>query len=463
MKPRIITRDKSFYRDFFRLAIPVSLQALITFLVTFADNLMVNTLGDGAVSAVYVGSQIQTFLQTMTFGLGNALVILGAMYWGQKDRANIKKLIAIGVRIAALIGLIVTVVCLCIPTQVASIFTDEATVIADAAVYIKYVCISYFFFCISQIVIVGCRCIESPKVGMYISSVSLFVNIGLNYILIFGKLGLPAMGVAGAAIATTISRVVEALCACGYLFLKDKKLGMAPRDLLAKDKVLLRDYIKYGTPLIAGEIVWSINLLVSGGILGHLGESVMTAASVANTMNTLAFIAFQGFNAAIGVLTGKTIGAGKTEQMKEYAKTAQVLFLGIGFVLFAVINLLNRPFVSLYSGISAEAAIEAVKFITVFSISMWGTSYEASCLYMVKSGGDVSFVFRNDTIFVFLVVLPLSFLSARLGAPAWVVFACTKCDQVLKCIVAYFKVNSFNWMKNLTKHEKDEALQQANS
>ena len=445
-----------------RLAIPVSLQALITFLVTFADNLMVNTLGDCAVSAVYVGSQIQTFLQTLTFGLGNALVILGAMYWGQKDRANIKKLVAIGTRISAVIGLIVTIVCFCIPTQVAALFTDEAAVIAEAAVYIKNVCISYFFFCISQIFIVACRCVESPKVGMYISSVSLVVNIGLNYILIFGKLGLPAMGVAGAAIATTIARIVEALCACGYMFLKDKKLEMVPKDLLSRDRVLLRDYIKYGTPLVAGEIVWSINLLVTGSILGHLGESVMAAASVANTMHTLAFIAFQGFNAAIGVVTGKTIGAGKTEQMKEYARTTQVLALGIGLILFCIITAINRPFVSLYRGISAEAAAEAVKFVFVFGISMIGTAFEASCLYMVKSGGDVSFVFRNDTIFVFLVVLPLSFISAHFGAPAWVVFACTKCDQILKCIVAYFKVNSFNWMKNLTKHE-EKSPQKANS
>lgn len=138
--------------------------------------------------------------------------------------------------------------------------------------------------------------------------------------------------------------------------------------------------------------------------------------------------------------------------MKEYARTVQILFLGMGLITGAFIALIKNPFISLYTDISPEAVSYARQFITVLSVTMIGTCYQAAGLFgLVKSGGDISFVFRNDTIFVFAVVLPSAIVSAYLGAPAWVVYACLKCDQILKCFVAVVKINRFNWMKDLTR------------
>jgi Na+-driven multidrug efflux pump len=143
----------------------------------------------------------------------------------------------------------------------------------------------------------------------------------------------------------------------------------------------------------------------------------------------------------------------KTETMKEYARTVQILFLGLGLITGTAVFLLRYPFVSLYGGISPDAAACAISLITVLAVSSVGTCYQAACLAgLVKAGGDVDFVFKNDSIFVFLVVLPSAFIAAYLGAPAWVVFACLKCDQILKCFVAVIKINRFNWMKNLTRN-----------
>ena len=201
-----------------------------------------------------------------------------------------------------------------------------------------------------------------------------------------------------------------------------------------------------------GEIVWSVNMMANSMILGHYGASVITAASVANTMNTLAYVAINGLATAMGIITGKTIGAGKTELMKEYARTTQVIFLTLGFVIGALVVSIAGPFVSLYGGISAEAAAQSTLFIRVLSVTLSGTCYRMPCLFgRVKSGGDISFVFKNDTIFVFLVVLPSAIIASSLGAAPWIVFACLKCDQILKCFVAVVKVNKYNWMKNLTR------------
>ncbi len=449
---RLITRDKTYYQSLIRLAIPVALQSLITFLVTFADNLMVNSLGDAAVSGVYMGSQIQTLIQMFTSGIGGAILIISAQYWGKQDTKHIRCIVAIGLRISIVVGLAFTVIGLIFPEQIIHIFTPDTDVIREGAIYFRWVCLSYVFFCVTQALISAMRSVEVTRIGMWVSLASLFVNISLNYVLIFGKLGFPAMGVQGAAIATLLTRVTEAAVILLYVCLYDKRLSFRLSHLFLHDSGLTHDFIKYGLPLVAGEIVWSVNMMCNSKILGGYGASVITAASVVNTLNTLAFITISGLSSAVGIITGKTIGAGKTELMKEYAYTTQILFLGVGLFSGALVALIAKPFIGLYTGISADAAHQSLMFARVMAVTIIGTGYQMPCLFgLVKSGGDIHFVFRNDTIFVFLVVLPSAIIAAWLGAPAWVTFACLKCDQILKCFVAVVKINRFNWMKNLTR------------
>lgn len=452
MKTFLLTRDKNYYRSLVVLAVPVALQNLITFLVTFADNLMVNSLGDGAVSGVYMGSQIQTLLQMFSGGIGGAIVILSAQYWGKKDITSIKKITSVGMRFALVFGGILMVICAIFPEPIIRIFTSDGDVIREGSRYLRIVCFSYPFFCMTQVLISSLRSVESTRIGMYVSAMSLVTNITLNYLLIFGKLGFPEMRIYGAAIATLISRIVETLVIAVYAARIDKHLRLTFKDFLLNDSLLRKDFIRYGLPLVGGEMVWSVNMMANAMILGHYGAGVITAASVANTLNSLAYITINGLASAVGIITGKTIGSGNTDKMKEYARTTQIIFLCLGFITGAMILLLKLPFLSLYKGISAEAANFAGQFIMVLAITSIGTCYQMPCLFgLVKSGGDISFVFKNDTIFVFCVVLPSAILTSCLGAAPWIVFACLKCDQILKCFVAVVKINKYNWMKNLTR------------
>ena len=449
---RLITRDKSFYKSLFALAIPVAIQNLITFSVNFADNLMVGSLGDAAISGVYMGNQIQTFLQMFSGGIEGAILILAAQYWGRKDTESIRRIVAIGIHFSLIFALLLTTVCLIAPQPILSIFTTSKSVIEQGTQYLRIVCFSYLFFCITQSLIAAMRSIEVARIGMLVSMISLVVNVSLNYVLIFGKLGLPAMGIKGAAIATVISRMVECAVMILYVAKVDKTLNMKWTDLLHSDKVLRRDFLKNGLPVVGGNVVWSINLMTSTAILGRFAEHVTSAVSIANTMNALAYVVMNGMGAAVGIITGKTVGAGLMDKMKEYARTVQLMFLGVGILTGAFLFITKGWFIGLYTGISPEAAKCALQMMTVLSVTAVGTCYQAACLAgLVKAGGDVSFVFKNDTIFVFLVVLPSAIIAQMLGAPAWVVFACLKCDQILKCFVAVVKINSFNWMKNLTR------------
>ena len=448
----LFTRDRSFYRSLVTLAIPVALQNLITFAVSFADNLMVASLGEASVSGVYMGSQIQTLLQLFSGGIEGAILILSAQYWGKQDTRSIRRIISIGVHFSVGAALILTAACYFAPRAIISVFTGVPEVIDDGAVYLRTVCFSYLFFCVTQALIASMRSVETARIGMFVSAVSLVVNITLNYVLIFGKLGFSPMGVKGAAVATVLSRAVETGVIACYVFLRDDKLRLRPRDLLLTDGVLRRDFIRYGIPIIGGQVIWGVNMMGNSMIMGRFDRYVIAALSITNTLNTLAYVAMNGASSAVGIITGKTIGAGKTGLMKEYARTTQMLFLGIGLVTGLLVFTLRRGFISLYSGVEGATVEHAMSMCAVLAVTMVGTCYQAACLFgLVKSGGDISFVFKNDAIFVLLVVLPSAVLAARLGAPAWAVFACLKCDQILKCVVAYFKINSFNWMKNLTR------------
>lgn len=457
----LFTRDRSFYRTLIALAIPISLQNLITFAVGFADNLMIGRLGDNAISGVYVGGQVQAVVQMFIGGVEGAILILAAQYWGKKDTESIRRVVSIGVKLAAGVGFLFSLFTVLFPGFIIGLFTKEAGVIAEGTVYLQIVGFTYLFFSISQVMIAAMRSVETAKIGLYISIMALVVNVGLNYILIFGKLGLPAMGVKGAAIATLISRVLEMAVSMGYAFIVDKKLKLKFQDLLHTDRQLLRDFIRYGLPIIGGQVVWSVNMLMNTKIMGVYSAGVMAAVSITGMLHNLIYVWMNGLSSAVGIITGKTVGAGQYEKMKEYARTVQMIFLFVGLLSGGLVLLCRDGFVGLYD-VTPEALSYSKQFINVISVTIVGTCYQAACLFgLVKSGGDISFVFKNDTIFVFLVVLPSAIICQLLGAPAWVVFAALKCDQILKCFVAVVKINRFNWMKNLTRDSKEGADGQA--
>lgn len=447
----LFTKDRSFYRSLILLAVPISLQNLVTFAVNFADNVMIGSLGDDAISGVYVGGQLQSVVQMFVGGIEGAILILAAQYWGRKDRDSIRKVVSIGVKFALGVGLFTTLVAVLFPQWVIRIFTTEPGVIREGAAYVQIVGFTYLFFSVSQVMIAAMRSVETARIGLYISCMALVVNVCLNYVFIFGHLGFPAMGVRGAAVATLISRIMEMCVSIGYVFFVDKKLRFGWRDLLHTDGQLLRDFVRYGLPIIGGQVVWAVNSLANTKILGYYSAGVIAAASITGMLHNLVYVWMNGMSSAVGIITGKTVGAGQYEKMKEYSKTVQMIFLFVGLISGAAVFLFRDGFISLYNA-SPEAQEYSRQFINVISVTIIGTCYQAACLFgLVKSGGDISFVFKNDTIFVFLVVIPASLIAMWLGAPPWVVFACLKCDQILKCFVAIVKINRYNWMKNLTR------------
>jgi putative MATE family efflux protein len=444
-------RPRSFYKTLITLALPIALQNLITFAVNFVDNLMVGQLGNMAISGVFIGNQIHSFLQFIVGGIGAALVILAAQYWGKQDVKSIRAITAICVWAAAFTGAIFSFFSVVLAEPLAGIITNKKDVMAATVPYLRIVGISFLFFAVSQALIASLRSIENVQFGMIVSLITLCVNVVLNYCLIFGKFGFPAMGVTGAAIATTISRIIEIIIVLIYIFFVDKRMNFHLKDFSILDKYFINALIKYGVLVVAGDIVWVINGFAYTIIVGRFTASTIASFNITGMMNTLVYVWMSGLAAAVGIMTGKMVGSGELAGIRSYAYRVQRLFLCVGIFTGLFVFFTKGFLISMYR-ISPEAITTANQLMTVLAFTIVGTSYQMTCLFgLVKFGGNISFVFKNDTVFVFLIVIPSAIIALVFGASPWVVFFCLKCDQILKCFVAVIVVNRFKWIRDLTK------------
>jgi putative MATE family efflux protein len=447
-----ISSEKGLYKRVLLLAAPMALQNIITFSVGLADNLMVGSLGELALSGVYISNQLQNILQMLVLGLGAALAVLATQYWGKKDRDSIKLIIGIALKFSLGAGLLFFTATLFFPEQILRLFTNEQAVIPEAMKYMTIIRFTYVFFCITQVLIASMRCVERVKIGMYLSIVTFFVNVSLNWILIFGKLGAPALGIRGAAIATLTARIAETIIMVLYVRVFDDRLRLKFKDLLKTNLPLLKDFFKYGLPVIMGDIFWGINIAVQGAIIGRLGSTALASVSISNIVFSMLAVGAYGTAGASAVIIGQTVGSGDYDKVKLYAKKLQILFLIVG-VISGLALFIAKDYILMMYNLSEDTIIMAAQLLTVLSITMVGTSYQMSSLTgIVRAGGSIYFVLVNDLIFVWLVVIPSALIAAFVfQASPVVVFACLKSDQILKCFVAVVKVNNFRWMKNLTR------------
>ena len=448
----LFVKDKPFYKAFFSMTAIIALQNLITFAVNLADNVMIGGYSQDALSGVAIVNQIQFLLQMIVMGIGSGITVLGAQYWGKKLSDPIRRITSIGMVLSLMASAAMMAVVYFFPTQTLSILTDEQAVIAEGIKYIKIICFSYILFGITQIFLAALRSVETVRIGFVVTSIALVFNVVLNYGLIYGRLGLPEMGVEGAALATLIARIVEFLIVTLYTLFLDKKIRWKIRDMLHLDKQLFRDYIRVGLPLILSNSIWGLAMSAQTAILGRLGSDTIAANSIATTIFQVVSVVAYGSANASGVVIGKTVGSGDIGLVKAYGTTLQIIYLIIGVISGAALWSCRDFIISLYS-ITPETEVLARQFIGILSITIVGTSYQVACLTgIVTGGGDTRFVLINDLIHQWLVVIPAAFLSAFVfQAPIWVTFLCLKSDQILKCFVAVVKVNRYRFIRVLTR------------
>lgn len=445
-------KDKYFYKTFFSLFGVVALQNLIVFSVNLADSIMLGSYSEVGMSGVSLANQIQFLLQMFVNGAANGLVVIASQYWGKKNLPPIKKVFSAAFITGVAMSAVLMAAVLISPEGILGILSDEREIVLAGAEYIKIMAFSYIIFAVTQILIALMRSVEAVKIGFYTSVLALIFNIGLNYCLIFGNFGFPEMGVKGAAIATLISRIAELIASVIYVFVIDKRLSLKIKDIFGLEKSYLKDYMKAGLPLVGSGGSWGVAMTVQTAIIGRLGAACIGANAVAAPVFQVVSVLYTSSGNASSVLIGKTVGENDIPRVKLYAKKLQILYLIIGAA-SCIALLLSRDFIISVYDVTAETAALAATFINILSITVIGSSYEAPALCgIVSGGGDTKFVFKNDIIFMWCMVLPLAFLSAFIfNWPVPVTFFILKSDQITKCLVAVVKVNRYKWIRTLTR------------
>ncbi len=447
---KFFTRDKKLYSSFFTMTLVIALQNVIVYGVNLADNIMIGRYSQTAMSGIAQVNQVQFFLQMITMGAAEGIVVLASRFWGQGDREGIKRASAVGMLIGLVGAAIVGLLMFFAPGQVIGLLTDEEAVIEEAVSYARIVCFSYLFFAATNILLAVMRSVETVKIGTYVSLSALAANILLNWLLIYGVGIFPELGARGAAIATLVSRIVEFCVIICYISFFDGKLKLKLGDFLHIDGQMLKTYLRVSLPVIASSGIWGIAQAVQAGILGHLDEDVIAANSIAGTVFSIISVVVYGSASASSVIIGKTLGEGRRDVIKEYVRTLQVIYIGLGLVTGLVLFLFKDIVVDFYKVTDAARSL-AVSFMTVNSVTVIGTAYQMTCLSGIcRGGGDTKTILINDTIHMWLIVIPISYAAAFvLELSPVVVFACLKCDQILKCGVAFIRTNSYRWIKKI--------------
>lgn len=447
-----MVREKAFYKQLLTISVPIALQNLISFGMSMMDTVMLGSLGEKQISASSIANQPYFIFTVFLFGLASGASVLTAQYWGKKDTAAISRVLAISLRASVIFSLVFGFVVLIFPEFVMSLYTPDAEVIKLGAQFLRIIGFSYILSAISTTYLYILRSVENVKLPLTINFTSFVVNVILNWVLIFGKFGIPAMGIRGSATATLTARSVELVLALIYAFRFDKKLKIKLSTFLSIDKLLLKDFIHYSTPVVVNETLWATGASLQSVIVGHISSQVVAANSIAGVVQRLAMVAIMGVANFSAIAVGKQIGAGNAKKAKAYASTMLILSVIIGAVSSAFILSIRGPFLSIYS-VDALTKSYSSSIMAVYAISTFFACINYTIIIgVLRGGGDTRFAMFTDLMTMWFIGLPLGFTAGLiLKLPIPFVFLLMTMDEPVKAVVGFIRFKSGKWLKNVTR------------
>ena len=445
---KLISSDRNFYKKTLRLAVPITLQCLITTGVNMMDSIMVGALGETSLSAVSLANQFINIFSFACMGLGQGSSIMASRFWGMQDKDALRRTISISLRYAFALAMIFTVVTFCAPEWLMRMYIDDSAVVSEGVDYFGYSAYCYLFWGLSLVGSNILRSVGQAAVPLFTSCLAFVANVGLNYIFIFGKLGLPEMGVAGAALGTLIARILEFTATFGYLFLVDKAVTYGIRDIFLPGRHLDREFLKVAFPVVVSDSLQGFGNNFIAMITGQVGAQFVAAYSITTVTQQMSSVLTQGVAQSSSVVIGNTLGSSGTEKAKEEADAFIGLGIIVGVVAAGLILILSGPVISIYN-ISdttrdiAQQLMYAIAFIILFrainSILTKG---------VLRGGGDTRFLMVADIIFLWVASVPLGYLTGVvLAAPAFIIYCALRIYEILKCVLCFTRLRSGKWIK----------------
>ena len=446
---------RMFLRQVLTLALPIAFQQLMLSLSSCADTLMVTAVGQDELSAVSLATQFQFIFSLFLAALTLSMSVLVAQYWGAGDTDAVERVLAFIMLYASLLSLVFFAATLLLPYQLMSVMTNDAALTAIGAQYLRISSVSYLFIGLSQIYLCLMKNVGAAVTGMMVSTVGVAVHIVMNAVLIYGWMGMPKLGVLGAAASTVLSRAIELT----WSVIAARHSGrprMRLRMMLHPDVPLQKDFWRYSLPVLGNELVWGCGFTMYTVIMGHLGADAVAANSVANIVKDLLVCLSLGLGNAGGILVGNLLGRNAFDQARimgdRLCKLVALVGGGTGLLIIAA-----RPLALRWAGLTPQAT-------HYLSIMLFICAYYAACGCMTNltiagifpAGGDARFGFVCDAIVMWLIVVPVGLLAAFvLKLPVLAVYALLNTDECIKLVPALIHYRKYRWVRNVTRSAKN--------
>lgn len=443
--------DKTFLLTLVTLMVPMILQNLLTLGTQMMDSIMLGQLGQNELSASSLANQPFFIFNLLIFGMASGSSVLNAQFWGKRDIRSIKIIISICLKVAFTVSILLAAVVMLFPRAVMAVYTNDQAVIELGAQYLQVIGWCYIFHGIASTLLTSIRSVGIVRVAVVDSVFALVCNTSLNYILIFGKLGFPALGVRGAAIATVITRIGEVAIVLTYLLFIDKKLKFRPRDLAAFEMGLLKNYLKNGLPVAFNEVFWSIGVSIQSMILGRLGADAVSASQMSSIVQQFATVFIFGVANAAAIIIGNDIGAGRMEEAKSRIRAFRWIAVWVGLFAAGVILVLSRPVVGFYNvpEETKELALQMLRMLSVIILFVSQTGI--GVVGLLRGGGDPRFGVFVDLCGLWLFAVPAALLAAFVfHAPVLAVYLCSKLDEPVKLVMLTWRMRNDRWIKDVT-------------
>ena len=443
--------NKMFYRNLVRIALPIALQSLMLALVAAADALMLGRVAQQQMTAVSLATQIQFVQNMFIFSAISAGTILGAQYWGKGDKATLENIFNLMLWFCGIVSILFFAACELCPEILMSIFAGDKELIEIGSGYLRIAGWSYLITGISQSYLGIMKVSEHVKTGAVISSTAVISNIVLNGIFIFGLFGVPRMEARGAALATTISRIIE-LFLCIFLSYGTNYVKPALSRFFKIPSLLIKDFIRQCLPLMGGSLCWGVGFTSYTAIMGHMGVDAAAANSVAAVVRDLVCCMCNGIGTAASIIVGNELGAGKLDVGKKYGIKLKNLSYVIGFISTAIV-LAVTPIVVRGVILTDSAREYLIGMMVIMSVYMIGRAVNTVTINgVLDGGGDTLFDMYSLIVCMWMIAIPLAFAGAFIfhWSPL-VVYACTCLDEVGKIPWVMHRFRKYKWVKDLTR------------
>lgn len=443
--------DRKFLSNMLKIALPIMIQNLVTSSLNMADTIMVGKLGEVEIAAVGIANQYFFLFTMILSGLCGGCSVFISQYWGKKDLANIKRILGLGLVSALFVSIVFMVAGFISPETIISLFNKESIVIDLGGKYLFIVLFSYIFTAVTFVYGYSLRSIGNTVAPLIVNIAALLFNVFFNYVLIFGKLGAPALGVEGAALATLIARVLEAIILVILVYLDKGVFAAKASELLDLNIDFFKKSYSIILPVLLNDVLWAMASLIYSVVYGRMGTGATAAIQICNTVSNMFMVVTFGMASASAIMVGNSIGEGKEDQAIDYAKK----FMAVSLIVSIILGLslaLTAPLILDMFNVSAE--VRSSTLIMLYIISFIFIVRFLGMVIIVgilRGAGDArsSLIIEGSTMW--FIGVPLTIMGAFLfKLPVHLVYALAILEEVAKFILGLMRLKSRKWINNIT-------------